>query len=136
MPVNAVTPSTPVATPATQSSGASSLQLGKDAFMKMMIESLRQQDPSNAADSKEFVQQLSQMTSLEQITNMATATTNLAAEQREARAVAMLGRTVGYLGADGIRTEGAVDSVDRSSGSPLLKVGGRLVDVGSVTDVR
>ncbi|WP_372791841.1 flagellar hook capping FlgD N-terminal domain-containing protein, partial [Paraconexibacter sp.] len=63
MPVNAVTTSTPV-TATNQSNAASSLQLGKDAFMKMMIESLRQQDPSNAADSKEFVQQLSQMTSL------------------------------------------------------------------------
>lgn len=135
MPVNAVTTSTPV-TATNQSNAASSLQLGKDAFMKMMIESLRQQDPSNAADSKEFVQQLSQMTSLEQITNMATATANLATEQREARAVGMLGKTVGYLASDGLRVEGVVEAVDRSSGSPLLKVGGRLLDPGSVTDVR
>lgn len=122
--------------PATQTSAEKALDLGKDAFMKMMIENLRNQDPSSAGDSKEFVQQLSQMTMLEQITNMANATASLASETRDARAVGMLGKTIGWTGADGIHQEGLVEAVDSSTGTPLLKVGEQLVHTSLVTDVR
>ena len=43
---------------------------------------------------------------LEQITNMANATSSLATETRDARAVGMLGKTVGWIGPEGIRQEG------------------------------
>lgn len=102
----------------------------------MMVENLRNQDPTNAADSKEFVAQLSQMTSLEQITNMAKATMSLAAETRDARAVGMLGKTVGYLDATNTRQEGVVGSVVAQDGQSYLKVGEALVSVGQVVDVR
>ncbi|MTD45482.1 hypothetical protein GKE82_14590 [Conexibacter sp. W3-3-2] len=135
MPVTGVTTSTP-AQPSTQTAAEQTLSLGKDAFLKMMVENLRNQDPTNAADSKEFVAQLSQMTSLEQITNMANATTSLAAETRDARAVGMLGKTVGYLDATKTRQEGVVGSVVAQDGTSYLKVGEALVSVGQVTDVR
>lgn len=135
MAVSGVNTSTPVQT-ATQSAAEQSLSLGKDAFLKMMVENLRNQDPTNASDSKEFVQQLSQMTSLEQITNMANATKSLAAETRDARAVGMLGKTVGYLDAQKVRQEGVVGSVVAQDGTSYLKVGETLVSVAQVVDVR
>lgn len=135
MPISPIT-TTSVVNPATQTSAEKALDLGKDAFMKMMIENLRNQDPSAAADNKEFVQQLSQMTMLEQITNMANATASLASETRDARAVGMLGRTVGWMGADRVRQEGVVEGVDSSTGTPLLKIGGQLVHTSAVVDVR
>ncbi len=135
MPVNGVSTATTNVQAATQSVGEQSLSLGKDAFLKMMVESLRQQDPTNAADSKEFVNQLSQMTSLEQITKMANATSSLAAETRDARAVGMIGRTVGYLDGEKNRQEGVVGSVVAQDGVSFLKVGETLVSVGQVVDV-
>lgn len=135
MAISSITTTTAI-NPATQSSAEKALDLGKDAFMKMMIENLRNQDPSAAADNKEFVQQLSQMTMLEQITNMANATSSLATETRDARAVGMLGKTVGWIGPEGIRQEGVVESVDRASGQPMLKIGDQLVGTAAVTDVR
>lgn len=135
MPIDPIT-ATSAPSASTQTSAQQALNLGKDAFMKMMLENLRNQDPTAAADNKEWVQQLSQMTMLEQITNMATATTQLATETRDARAVSMIGKTIGWTGADGIRQEGVVESVDRSSGSPLLRVGEQLVPVTDVTDVK
>jgi len=135
MPISPIT-STSAVNPATQTSAEKALDLGKDAFMKMMIENLRNQDPSSASDSKEFVQQLSQMTMLEQITNMASATANLALETRDARAVGMLGKTVGWVGAGGLRQEGVVESIETSTGTPLLKINGEMVQFSLVTDVR
>lgn len=136
MPVNGVSSPTTNVQSSTQSAAEQSLTLGKDAFLKMMVENLRNQDPTNAADSKEFVAQLSQMTSLEQITNMAKATMSLASETRDARAVGMLGKTVGYLDATNTRQEGVVGSVVAQDGQSYLKVGEALVSVGQVVDVR
>lgn len=45
-------------------------QLGKEDFMKLLIAQLKNQDPNSPVDAKEFVTQLSQLTSVEQLTNM------------------------------------------------------------------
>jgi flagellar basal-body rod modification protein FlgD len=44
--------------------------LDKDAFMKMLVAQLRNQDPLNPMDGTEFAVQLAQFTSLEKLTNL------------------------------------------------------------------
>jgi flagellar basal-body rod modification protein FlgD len=44
--------------------------LGKDAFLKLLITQLQNQDPLNPADSTEFTAQLAQFSSLEQLSNI------------------------------------------------------------------
>lgn len=44
--------------------------LGKDDFMKLMIQQLKNQDPLNPQDSSQFAAQLAQFTSLEQLSNL------------------------------------------------------------------
>lgn len=60
-------------TNATYSSGATSKvdnTIGKDAFLKMLIAQLQNQDPLNPMDGTAFVAQLAQFSSLEQLTNL------------------------------------------------------------------
>lgn len=71
--------------------------LGKDAFMKLLVAQLKNQDPLNPTDAKEFVTQLSQLTSVEQMTSMTdqlkslqAATSTMAANQ----ASGMIGKKI------------------------------------------
>ena len=61
----------------TASSAASALSamnprgaLGKDAFLKLLVAQLRNQDPQNPADSSQMAAQLAQFSSVEQLTNI------------------------------------------------------------------
>lgn len=47
-------------------------ELDKDAFLMLLVTELRNQNPLEPMDNKDFVTQMAQFTSLEQMTNMAT----------------------------------------------------------------
>ncbi|WP_078554671.1 flagellar hook assembly protein FlgD [Bacillus alkalicellulosilyticus] len=47
--------------------------LGKDDFLRLLITQLQNQDPASPMDDKEFIAQMAQFSSLEQMTNMSNA---------------------------------------------------------------
>ena len=59
--------------------------LGKDAFLKILITQLQNQDPTSPMDDKEFISQMAQFSSLEQMQNMTKAMENLLDSQKQSQ---------------------------------------------------
>ncbi|KOS69464.1 flagellar basal body rod modification protein FlgD [Lysinibacillus contaminans] len=58
-------------------------ELGKDAFLQLLITQLANQDPTNPMDDREFIAQMAQFSSLEQMQNMTKAMESLLASQQQ-----------------------------------------------------
>jgi flagellar basal-body rod modification protein FlgD len=123
-------------TPTTPSASSTS-GLGKDTFLKLLVAQMRQQNPMDPTDDKEMIAQMTQFSMLEQITNVATANTDIAAASRVSQAVTLIGRTVTYMAADGTTQTGAVEQVAVVDGKPSLTVGGVAgISTSQLTQVR
>ena len=59
--------------------------LGKDAFLQILITQLQNQDPTSPMDDKEFIAQMAQFSSLEQMQNMTKAMQDLLASQEQSQ---------------------------------------------------
>ena len=113
------------------------IELDKNGFLKLLTEQLRNQDPSSSNDPTQYFTQISQMTMVEQLTNLATLATAEAQQAAAGRAEGLLGRTVTYKNADGNPVSGVVERVDLSGKSPVLTVGGvDGIDPSKLQEVR
>jgi flagellar basal-body rod modification protein FlgD len=126
-------------TPATSTSKTTEATngLGKDTFMKLLVAQMRQQNPMEPTDDKEMIAQMTQFSMLEQITNLATSSAMTAAAGNASQAVALLGRPVTYLDADGVSQTGSVEKVSFDDGLPVLTIAGvQGIKPSQITEVR
>jgi flagellar basal-body rod modification protein FlgD len=125
------------ATTSTEPAKPTSGVLDKDGFLKLLTVQLRQQDPMSAAqDPSQSINQMTQFSMLEQITNLAKATEQADAAARMDHAVGLLGRTV-TVRHDGQAHTGTVERVDVVAGKPSLTVAGVAgIDPSTLTEVR
>jgi len=117
----------------TQGRAASTQDLGKDDFLKILITQLQHQDPTSPMEDKEFISQMAQFSSLEQMTNMSEGFRRLSSLLATSEAAAYLGKTVEIRDGDNLVT-GLVGKVVRGD-PPLVNVGGRLYDFSQVESV-
>jgi flagellar hook assembly protein FlgD len=104
---------------------------GKDAFMKLLVEQLRNQSPDSKQDPDKFMDQMTQFSILEQLQNQSTS-------QQRTDAAAYLGKTVSWASADGKSGSGLVEKIDfGGKNGPVLTVNGQTgVLPANVTQVQ
>ena len=126
------------ATDTRSATAAANQTLGKDDFLKLMVAQMKNQDPMNPADDKDNIAQMAQFSSLEQITNLANATQDLANRMSMTQNVGLLGHAVTYMNTDGTTATGTVDGLDiGSDGAAKLSVAGQTgIDPKTITSVR
>lgn len=56
---------------------AATSSLGQDAFLKLLVTQLQNQDPTKPMENSEFIAQLAQFSSLEKLTTIADSTSSL-----------------------------------------------------------
>jgi flagellar basal-body rod modification protein FlgD len=126
------------ATGSSTTTSASKTALGKDDFLKLLVGQLQHQDPMQPADDTQFIGQMAQFSQLEQESNTAKSTGDMANQLSRTGALGLIGRTVTYTDADGAAQTGTVSQVDvGTDGKASLTVDGKGgIDAGAVSQVR
>ena len=108
-------------------------ELGKDDFLKILITQMSNQDPTSPLENTEFIAQMAQFSSLEQMTNMSQSFEKLSAMIHTSEAASILGHTV-ELDVGDTTTSGIVEAVSRGE-VPQVQVGGRYYDMNKIKTV-
>jgi flagellar basal-body rod modification protein FlgD len=125
-----------VATTTATSSVSREDQMDQDTFLKLLVAQMKYQDPSQPADSTQFLAQTAQFSMLEKLSDLATGQHDLLSAQLMLGASNLVGRTVTYTGTDGREATGVVTSASFTGSSPTVKVGNTDVPLSSVKEVR
>lgn len=108
-------------------------ELGKDDFLNLMVTQLKYQDPLAPTDDKEFIGQMAQFSSLEQMQNMNSSLSN-------SQAFSLIGKHISANTTDAKTaetkvSEGDVTSVKVSGGKSYVIVNGEEIPVDKIVNV-
>ena len=97
-------------------------QPGKQDFLKLLIAQLRNQDPLNPMEDKEFIAQLAQFNSLEQMINLNNSFERMLMWQQVIQASSLLGKDVKVFDQDKGEISGKVSRVVLRDGEAKILV--------------
>lgn len=107
--------------------------LDKDDFMKILITQLTHQDPTEPLKDQEFIAQMAQFSSLEQMMNMGNEIAKVSVLLNRSQAFSLLGKTVTVRAGEGNVT-GVVEQVTGGD-YPQILVDGNYYDAAEVEAV-
>jgi len=110
-----------------------SSELGKDDFLKLLITQLQNQDPTSPMEDTQFISQMAQFSSLEQMTNMSSSFTRLASMMNSQESYSTLGKTV-ELNVGDTTTSGVVEAATRGE-NPQIMVNGMYYNMEQIAAI-
>lgn len=108
-------------------------ELGKDDFLKLLIAQMSNQDPTEPMENTEFIAQMAQFSSLEQMTNMSSSFEKMTQYLTSSESSSMLGKTVELKVGDTTVT-GVVSGAIRGD-TPEVIVNGMRYELNKVAAV-
>ena len=123
---------------------AANKNLDKNAFMKLLVSQLQHQDPLSPVANEDFVAQLATFSSLEQLEGLnQNVVAMIALNQGNAllsqltQSSALIGKSVSWEDPDTQATQsGTVESVKIVDGLAVLRIDGKDVPLGAVTEIQ
>ena len=129
MAVNSVSDYAIAPSGATASSNAYNT-LGKDEFLQLLVTQMQYQDPLNPTSDTEFIAQMAQFSSLEQMTNMSNEFAKMATLLNTSEAVTAIGKNVDIEVGDRV-IHGSVEAAVRGV-QPQVQVNGMLYNMEQI----
>lgn len=114
-------------------------ELGKDAFLQLLVLQMQSQDPLNPMDNTEMVSQLAQFSALEAQTNLNESFDTLSGNVDQLNFISgaqLLGKTVTGVDVNGELLSGEVESIHLDGSLVMLTVDGKLMSMASVFSVK
>ncbi len=116
--------------------------LGKEDFLRLLIVQLENQDPTRPFEDKEFISQMAQFSSLEQMTSMNKTLSGLIANNKLTLSYSLLGKQVDVLdSATGEKNSGVVSEINFGIGmfandAPRISFNGFRYSIDDVIKVK
>jgi flagellar basal-body rod modification protein FlgD len=140
MPINDIS----AALPSQYDQVAPKQQLDKDAFMKLLVTQMKSQDPLSPQSNQEFIGQLANFSSLEQMQNLNDNVLGLALLQQDSSLLLAMSNGSALIGKDvvyedpstGATKTGHVESMLMQDGQALLKVGSSKIPLASILEIK
>lgn len=103
-------------------------EMDRDAFLKILITQLQNQDPTQPMQDRDFIAQMAQFSSLEQMNKVSQTNSMMLGAQ-------LIGTKVSYRGGDGALLTGDVTGVEKSGGLVYVLIGDKQVDLNSIESI-
>ena len=132
--INSVNTTTTSATQASQQNN----QYDKDLFLKILTTQLRNQDPTQPMEDREFVAQLAQFSSLEQLTSLNQSINQFLSSQTEdiSQFSNMMNKQVSWINEDtGAQETGIIKGIIKKDHQFFYQINDEKIPVGLVTSV-
>ncbi len=109
--------------------------LGEDAFLQLLLAQLKNQDPLKPMDNTEFISQMAQFNSLNQLMSLNKTMSSLITAQNVTQGSALIGKTVSANLDTGETVSGEVSGMQISGDNVTLTVNGIQIPIGAVSTV-
>ena len=110
--------------PEAQAAPSAAPRMGRQDFLRLLVAQMQNQDPLKPLDDQEFIAQLAQFSTLEELKN-----------QSRAQLVSLLGKIVVGRDIEGQPVEGTAERIALAGDRVLVLVAGRWVDPGDIVEV-
>ena len=119
----------------TTSQVSNSFALDKDAFLKLLVAQLQNQDPMSPMDSNQFIAQMAEFSTVEQLTNIYQTVEQMAQENELSLGASLVGHQISLNVDENTTVTGVVQKVTFVNGQVNVYINGNPYNIEQLTEI-
>lgn len=136
LPTNANGTAPNVNADGTVKTSSNSASVDQNQFLLLLVNELKNQDPTQPVDQTQTLSQLAQFSQLQETTTLNATLTANQGFSNVAQSAALIGKTISTATDTSAGISGVVTSVSLLNGKNYLQVGGQSIDATTVTGIK